>query len=325
MTTLVVGCSSSASSPPSSVTSDELRALAPAEIVGDLAYGQTSAIVTYTETPLYRAFRFQGKTGDAVDAWVRSTDGDARAWLLDASFQNVITNDNASAGTTDAHLVTTLKRDGAYYVAFREATREDASFKVTLAGTPASPGGACDPEVDNCPGGNSPPSSGIFDTNPCTGGPLTQAAVTHYFAPAAQISDEVGHGVFHSRKRICNQVTGCTGWQSEAAPITWTGDAATLTGGSFRAQVGGVNVVNLNFAGDDAPTRAPFICTLAGACHLGPGYLQNAVGIHTDTFNATITTSCVYFRFSGSVATGQPAETAESNVVFVGTILAPTH
>jgi hypothetical protein len=55
----------------------ELRALTPNEIQGDIAYGQT-VDVGYTATPRYRALRFQGTKGDKVKAWVRAPEGDAR-------------------------------------------------------------------------------------------------------------------------------------------------------------------------------------------------------------------------------------------------------
>jgi hypothetical protein len=110
----------------------ELRALSPAEIVGTLAYGQTSAPVAYTKTPLYRAFRFDGIKGDAINAWVRSNDGDARAWLLADSFATITSNLDAAPGNKDAHLEATLPRSGTYYVVFRETARKNAAFTVSL-------------------------------------------------------------------------------------------------------------------------------------------------------------------------------------------------
>jgi hypothetical protein len=123
-----------------------LRALSSAEIIGTITPGQTTAPVAYTNTPLYRAYRFDGRVGDKVDAWVRSSNGDARAWLLDASFKNVVQADD-SEGTTNAHLVKTLSKTGTFYIAFREKTQRAAAFTVSLAGTTPE----CDPEVDNCP------------------------------------------------------------------------------------------------------------------------------------------------------------------------------
>ena len=201
-----------ATGPEVGVSSDELRALGPSEIIGDLRYGQTSAIVSYTENPLYRAFRFQGKRGDVIDAWVRSTSGDARAWLLDAAFQNVVTNDNANASTTDSRLLTTLKRDGAYYVAFREATREDASFTVSLQGTPASP--TCDPEVENCPDGSGG-ADDPFDSASCSGPPITVAEAERWFPLGATVV-KVSTALAYIQKRTCvrrSTAPECTPWR----------------------------------------------------------------------------------------------------------------
>jgi hypothetical protein len=125
-----------------------LRGLSSAEIIGTITPGQTTAPVAYTNAPLYRAYRFDGRVGDKVDAWVRSSNGDARAWLLDASFKNVVQADD-SEGTTNAHLVKTLSKTGTFYIAFREKTQRAAVFTVSLAGTTPLP--ECDPEVDNCP------------------------------------------------------------------------------------------------------------------------------------------------------------------------------
>jgi hypothetical protein len=112
---------------------EALRALSPAEIVGTLAYGETSAPVPYTKAPLYRAFAFEGKKGDPVDAWVRSTDGDARAWLVTGSFKTIATNLDAAPGTKDARVQATLTEGGTHYVVFRESARKDATFAVALA------------------------------------------------------------------------------------------------------------------------------------------------------------------------------------------------
>ncbi len=111
----------------------ELRALSSAEIIGTLSYGETSAPVSYESTPTYRAFRFQGAAGDQVEAWVRSTDGDARGWIVTSAFKNVVSNDNADGSTLDAKLVATLKSTGTYYVVFRDKASEDATFTVSLA------------------------------------------------------------------------------------------------------------------------------------------------------------------------------------------------
>ncbi len=103
--------------------------------VGNLAYGETSADVAYHNPPKYRAFTFTGAKGDAVDAWVRSPDGsgDSVAWLLDAKFKTVASNDDADSTTLDSHLTTTLAKSGTFYVVFRDYSLADATFAVALS------------------------------------------------------------------------------------------------------------------------------------------------------------------------------------------------
>lgn len=124
----------------------ELRALGTTEIIGTIKAGQTLGPIAYTNSPLYRAYRLDGRAGDKVDAWVRCADGDARAWLVDASFRNVVKADD-SEGTTDAHLVATLNHTGVFYIVFREKMQDDATFQVSL-NPQATP--TCDPEEENC-------------------------------------------------------------------------------------------------------------------------------------------------------------------------------
>ncbi len=77
-----------------------------------------------------------------VHLWVRSATGDARAWLLSSNFATVTTNDDASSETRDAHVRKRVPRTGLYYIAFRDANREDNAFTVSLAlEGPASPSG----------------------------------------------------------------------------------------------------------------------------------------------------------------------------------------
>lgn len=111
----------------------ELRGLSAAEILGDLAYGQTSPPVAYTKKPTYRAYRFEAQAGDEVDIWVRSTDGNPRAWLLTSSFANVVSNEDADATTKDAHITRVIEKAGTYYIAFREGAGKSANLTVSLA------------------------------------------------------------------------------------------------------------------------------------------------------------------------------------------------
>jgi len=79
---------------------------------------------------------------------VRSADGDAVAFLTDARFKSLATNDDADASTKDAHVTASLPSAGDYYLVFRERDEEPATFQVSLstsgaigvdAGPPAPP------------------------------------------------------------------------------------------------------------------------------------------------------------------------------------------
>jgi hypothetical protein len=101
------------------------------KLVGSLTYG-TSATTKYTQTPRYRAFKFTAQADDAISAWVRSTQGDAVAWLLDASYNVVTFNDDADATTSDAHLVAHLGTAGTYYIVLRDYNLATHYFTVSL-------------------------------------------------------------------------------------------------------------------------------------------------------------------------------------------------
>lgn len=105
-------------------------------VVGSLDYGQTSAPVAYTNNPRYRAFKFAGAAGDAIDVWVRSQDGDAVAWVLDNDFKSLGYNDDADSTTTDAHVSVTLPANASqtHYIVFREFDQQKATFTVSLKG-----------------------------------------------------------------------------------------------------------------------------------------------------------------------------------------------
>lgn len=89
---------------------------------------------SYTKTPRFRGFDFTGAVGDTVDAWIRSTSGDAVAWVLDGKFHVIAKNDDADATTRDAHLVATLpvNTTGRYYIVFRDYDLKSHPFTTTF-------------------------------------------------------------------------------------------------------------------------------------------------------------------------------------------------
>ncbi len=109
------------------------------KIVGSLDYGQTSASISYTKTPRYRAVKFSGHQGDAIDVWVRSTNGgDSVAWVLDNKFNVLGYNDDAGDTTFDSHVELTLRASTSdtHYIVFRDYWGSAAKFKVELSGPP---------------------------------------------------------------------------------------------------------------------------------------------------------------------------------------------
>lgn len=108
---------------------EELRALAPSEIVGDLRE-DASVDVSYSETPRYRALRVAADAGDTIDVSVHAKSpagAEPIAWLLAPSYRTL-------ARSTDGHIVEKASAAGEYFVALREANLEDAVFTVTRAG-----------------------------------------------------------------------------------------------------------------------------------------------------------------------------------------------
>lgn len=107
--------------------------------LGTLTYGQTSASKAYSKTPRYRAWKFDGSEHDQVDVWVRSTDGDAVAWLLDKSYHVLASNDDADDTTLDAHLTATLPASTSttHYIVYRDYSLDASHFTVQLGGGPA--------------------------------------------------------------------------------------------------------------------------------------------------------------------------------------------
>lgn len=108
------------------------------KIVATMSWNQTSAPIDYTKTPKYRVVKLTANLGDHLDAWVRSADGDAVAWLLDGSFKVLTSNDDADGDTLDSHLVWDFgpAKTGTYYIALRDYALARATFTVEMDGGP---------------------------------------------------------------------------------------------------------------------------------------------------------------------------------------------
>jgi hypothetical protein len=126
--------SSSAKDDVTDATTQDLS-LRSLRLVGSLDYGQTSAPVHYAR-PRYTAFKFAGQSGDDVDVWVRSPNGDPVAWVLDDGFKVVAMNDDASTTDTSSHIKVKLPANASatHYVVVRDYWRAPMSFTVELQG-----------------------------------------------------------------------------------------------------------------------------------------------------------------------------------------------
>jgi hypothetical protein len=118
------------------------------KIVGSIAPGQTSATIRYSKSPRYRALQLAAKGSATLDVWVRSTRGDAVAWLLSSTYAVLASNDDADDTTLDSHLVYQLPAGGAtYWIVFRDYDFASHNFTVQVAPL-AIGGGTCDVGYD---------------------------------------------------------------------------------------------------------------------------------------------------------------------------------
>lgn len=316
----LTACGQAGSESTASSSGEALTALTADEIVGTMVYGDTRASIAYTNPPRYRAFQFRGASGDAVDAWVRSTNGVAMAWLLDDSFANVAYGVNTTPAS-DAHLTATLPAAGTYYVAFREASLNSATFNVSLAnGAACNPetsncdaGTACNPEKENCTDAGS--VGDVFDSASCQGAPLTQAGALQYFAPAAAVSSPLGNG-YQTAARIqtCTQLTGCTPWSSTSAwpqvnvgsgashqPYPSTGPITLQLVGSAPSQT-----IQMDVGGPISsaqPYCNGFIGSSSATCNYYPGALYG-LQIGPTEMNyppATVTSHCLWLKVAAMI------------------------
>lgn len=232
-----VGCAGAVESEAQSTEDSELSA-SRVQVLGAIDFGDTK-LASYTSSPKYRAYSLKAKAGDHVDLWVRSTNGDAVAYLLDASFATKITNSDANATTRDAHIEATIPADGTYYVAFRNRAAAAADFSILLDwSSPALPPGTST---------NDP-----FDPASCSGAPMTLAEFVSHFTAGAH-STELGAYTMMTRNRVCDPVTGCSAW-SKTVPTGNTGiDGVPELAGTAHLVVGSATTVSLLLADASYP------------------------------------------------------------------------
>jgi hypothetical protein len=133
---ITTGCQTAAKAPVHDTFTklDTAGGKADSGTIASLAYGKTSGSIRVRANN-YGWLQFAGNRGDDVSVWVRSKNGDAVAFVLDANDDVIASNDDADYTTTDSHVTATLPKDGTYYIAFREYSYSNATFTVELAGS----------------------------------------------------------------------------------------------------------------------------------------------------------------------------------------------
>src|SRR5260370_10768430 len=104
---LITGCHPAAKAPVHDTFTRLSNGKADNGSISSLGYGKTSSPVTVRATT-YGWFQFTGNIGDDVSIWVRSQNGDAVAFLLDANDDVIAANDDADRTTSDAHVTPIL-------------------------------------------------------------------------------------------------------------------------------------------------------------------------------------------------------------------------
>lgn len=263
LASLAVGCAvSSEAEEDTANSSDELRALTAAEVVGTISYGETRPGVAYDESLTYRALRFQGTAGDQIEINVRASGADARAWLLGSTYATLKSNDNAGPGTKDALITHKIAKTGQYYIAFREKNYEDATFSVSLRKTNAPP-----PPPP-------PPVDDPFDPASCQG--PSHPNLASLFAPGAT-QQSLGASVAKWQSRQCNDLTGCTPWRDEGATfagVTWSGTGELAVGPSgFLLNLQGHVATNRQFNAARCSVGAGGMLTCDSVNYLGTQFI----------------------------------------------------
>jgi hypothetical protein len=316
----------------SSESASALRTLDDSEKVGSIAYGDTKT-VSYTGVPLYRALSFSAHAGDSVDLWVRSTSGDARAWLVNPSWKTIASNDDAGGGTKNSHIATTIGTDGTHWIVFREADREDATFNVSLSGSSSND------DDDPPPPPPPPPDDSAFVSNCSAGTAGGNHALSDWFTPGATRANEVGNFSVAGRYRRCTAATGCAPWQRDDSILVHTQNSKSFSSGVIDLAVDTGNSSQDPFFWEVRPNLAGlgissvgWTCKPgSGVCRVGNAYLtikvgndQNFVltgnvepGPAFDDFSVQIGAKC-FFKLFEAVETVNPQERIEAQVALSG-------
>ena len=114
-------------------------------LVGNIDYGDTRT-VKYHNPPRYLAYSFSGTKGDDVELRVTSSNGDPDIWILDAHYKVVAHQDEETTGEADVSA--TLSNTATYFAVVRDRYLGDATFHITVNGTPEEDFYSCGSDSD---------------------------------------------------------------------------------------------------------------------------------------------------------------------------------
>ncbi len=145
----VAGCAGTAEDSAGDVgsTESDLK-LSATKYLGTIASGETKT-VDYTGSPTYRSLGFTATGGDEITVDVTSPDGDAVAWITDATYHTLAMNDDASPSTFDSEVTYKVPAGApshSYRIVLKEYESVAATFAVALTIKSAAP--ACNPATE---------------------------------------------------------------------------------------------------------------------------------------------------------------------------------
>jgi hypothetical protein len=320
----LAACATSAPEESSASSEDQLRALQPDEVLGEIVYGE-SRDVDLTLTPDYRAFYFYGEQYDQVQLTATALDAtDPIMWFLDDHFTTIARNTDARPTDTSSLISGQyLPYTGKYYVVFRETNKAPkAKFAVAVRKLGTLPP-ECDPNGEGtfdswCA---DPPGYDVFDPSSCTGDDLTAEQAKKLFGGNSPFRPARSAVYYNTRQCVAKDgaAPDCSPWvyafamdvrlTQIAAKKTGTGPDATVVDGVYTFTDGTLGTTqrkaSLDFAATPAalqtacldgafaanPLSAP---TSADWAAEGPGLCARATSLSNRA--SKVTSTCARFE-----------------------------
>jgi hypothetical protein len=192
-----------------------LRPMTESELLGELIYGETKDI-DYTPAPKYRAFAFEGKENDQIQAQVVSRDAtDPVLWVTDDAWNVIAMNNDVKVTDANAQVMRFLPRTGKYYLVFREMNAAPrAKFSVSVRKLGALPFD-CDPDGEGIfnPDCTDPLDVDPFDPSSCEGPTLSATGAASAFGVEGGL--RLSSSKIYYRTRQCKATNGapdCSPW-----------------------------------------------------------------------------------------------------------------